>query len=319
MKNIVKLATLILSIICISIVPTMANEIEFSQPYPFYFSFTGTVKEIEKIDDNITKVFLEGEDGSSAHFMLNENTYYADNVKIEKGLNITGYYEAGKPMILIYPPQYTIDIVTPVYEEGFIKADKFDSNLVSKDNKLKLNISEETEIVWENNTQINWIKQPTLEELETVLSNRQMLVYYKFSTKSIPAQTTPSKIIVLSPQKEDKMNIIANNILIDSPNAFISELGNVMVPVRAISEALGYEVKWNNDEKSVRIGNDISFKLGENIYTASGVAVTLEEASIIIDGRTFIPLRLFENIADIKTDNLFEVNIFINTKTELSE
>lgn len=319
MKNIVKLATLILSILYISIVPAMANEIEFSQPYPFYFSFTGTVKEIEKIDDNITKVFLEGEDGSSAHFMLNENTYYADNVKIEKGLNITGYYEAGKPMILIYPPQYTIDIVTPVYEEGFIKADKFDSNLVSKDNKLKLNISEETEIVWENNTQINWIKQPTLEELETVLSNRQMLVYYKFSTKSIPAQTTPSKIIVLSPQKEDKMNIIANNILIDSPNAFISELGNVMVPVRAISEALGYEVKWNNDEKSVRIGNEISFKLGENIYTASGVTVTLEEASIIIDGRTFIPLRLFENIADIKIDNLFEVNIFINTKTELSE
>lgn len=318
MKNIIKLTTLVLSIICISIVPAMATDVEYSPPYPFYYSFTGTVNEIEKTDD-LTKVFLKGDDDSPAYFILSEGTYFADGVKIEKGSKITGYYETGRPMIMIYPPQYTIDIVTPAYEEGFVKADKFDSNLVSKDGQLKLNISEDTEILWENNTQIYWIKQPTTEELETVLSNRQMLVYYEFTTKSIPAQTTPSKIIVLSQQIEDKINIIVEDILIDAPNAYISELGSVMVPVRAIAEALGYEVKWNNIEKSVQIGNNISFKLGENTYTTTDAAITLEEAPVLINDRTFVPLSFFKDVININVVSFFENDIIIHSGRPLVE
>lgn len=318
MKNIIKLTTLILSIICISIVPAMATDIEYSPPYPFYNSFTGTVNEIEEMDD-FTKVFLEGEDDSPAYFILSENTFYANEVKIEKGSKITGYYETGRPMIMIYPPQYTIDIVTPAYEDGFVKADKFDSNLLSKDKQLKLTISEDTEILWENNTQIYWIKQPTTEELETVLSNRQMLVYYDFTTKSIPAQTTPIKIIVLSHQIEDKINIIVEDILIDAPNAYISESGNVMVPVRAIAEALGYEVKWNNDEKSVQIGDNISFKLGENSYTTTDAAITLEEAPILINERTFVTLSFFKDVVNVNVVSFFENNIIIHSGRTIVE
>lgn len=318
MRKTIKLTTLILLAICISIVPAMATDIEYNPPYPFYYSFTGTVNEIEKTDD-FTKVFLEGEDDSPAYFILSEDTYYAEEVKIEKGSKITGYYETGRPMILIYPPQYTIDIVTPAYEEGFVKADKFDSNLLSKDKQLKLNISENTEILWENNTQINWIKQPTIEELETVLSNRQMLVYYDFTTKSIPAQTTPNKIIVLSQQIEDKINIIVEDILIDAPNAYISESGNVMVPVRAISEALGYEVKWNNDEKSVQVGNNISFKFGQSTYTATDAAITLEESPVLINERTFVPLSFFKDVVNVNVVSFFENNIIIHSGKSIAE
>lgn len=204
MKKLKKITSLIVALALLLAMPSFALDKTINiENHSFYLSYTGIVNEIEKVNENLSRVYLENEDGSIANFILNENTYYADNVKIEKGLSITGYYEAGKPMILIYPPQYTIDIVTPVYEKGFIKADKFDSNLLSMDKQLKINISDDTEIIWENNTEINWFVKPTIEELETTLSNRTLIVYYDFTTKSIPSQTTPTKIIVLSQQFED--------------------------------------------------------------------------------------------------------------------
>lgn len=313
MRKLIKITLFILSIMCLFTVPTMASQIEDIQPLPFYLSFTGTVKEVEKVDDVITKIYLEGEDETPAYFVLNENTYYADEVKIEKGLQITGYYESGRPMILIYPPQYTIDIVTPVYEEGFVKADKFDSDLLSKDKQLKLNISENTDIIWENNTVINWIKQPTVEELKTVLTNRQMIVYYDFTTKSIPAQTTPNKIIVLSQQIEDKINIIVEDNIIEAPNAYISDFGNVMVPVRAIAEAMGYEVKWNNEDRSVAIGESISFKLNEKNFKSNESVITLEEPSVLNNELTYVPLSFFKEVININVVSFIENNIIINT------
>ena len=318
MKKILKITSLLLSMICLFAIPALANEIDYT-PQPYYNSFTGTVEEITKVDDVTTKVYLKNKDDLEAYFTLSENTYYADGVKIEKGLEFTGYYEAGKPMIMIYPPQYTIDIITPAYKEGFVKVDKFDSNLLSKDKQLKLNISEETEIVWENNTQINWFAKPTIEDLEAVLGNRQMIVYYDFMTKSLPAQTTPSKIIVLSQQIKDKINIIVEDVIIDAPNAYINEAGNVMVPVRATSEALGYEVSWNNDEKTVQIGSDISFKISETNYSAAGTLITLEEASVLKDSRTFVPLNFFKEVVKINVVSYIEDNIILHSERPMTE
>lgn len=319
MKKIIKITSLILSITYLSMFPVLASEIENTVPHSFYNSFTGTVNEIEKIDDVITKVYLEDEEGIPTYFVLNDNTYYADDVKIGKGEKITGYYESGKPMILIYPPQYTIDIVMPVYKDGFVKADKFDSKLLSRDGQLKLNISEETKIIWENGTEINWVKQPTPEELETLLSNRKLIVYYDITTKSIPAQTTPNKIIVLSQQIEDKIRIAIDDIIIDTPSAYISEAGNVMVPVRIVSEALGYEVTWNNDEKSVQIGSDISFKIGENNVLSGTSILSLEEASVLNEDHAFVPLGFFIEVLKVKEVSFFENNIIMNSAIPLAE
>lgn len=318
MKKIIKITSLLLSMICLFAIPALANEIDYT-PQPYYNFFTGTVEEVTKVDDVTTKIYLKNKDDLEAYFILSENTYYADGVKIEKGLEITGYYESGKPMIMIYPPQYTIDIITPVYKEGFVKVDKFDSNLLSKDKQLKLNISEETEIVWENNTQIYWFAKPTIEDLETVLGNRQMIVYYDFTTKSLPAQTTPSKIIVLSQQVEDKINIIVEDVIINAPNAYINEAGYVMVPVRAISEAFGHEVSWNNSEKSVQIGSDISFKINETNYSAAGTLVTLEEASVIKDSRTFVPLSFFKEVMKINVVSYLDDNIILHSGRPITE
>jgi len=39
-----------------------------------------------------------------------------------------------------------------------------------------------------------------------------------------------------------------------------------MVPLRAIAEALGYKVTWNNETLSVTLDKDISLTIGEDNY-----------------------------------------------------
>lgn len=307
---------ILLMVIIFSNVPTLAYEtVNEINPQPFYLSFTGIVKELEDKNDGLIKVYLESKDGSPANFILSENTYYMNNLEIEVGSEITGYYESGKPMILIYPPQYSIDIVAPVLKDEFIKADKFDSDLLSKDKSLKLNISEDTEIVWENGTVMNWIKAPTVSELQIALSNRKLIVLYDFTTKSIPAQTTPKKIIVISQQEDDSiLNIIVNGLELENKTSYVNENGITMVPVRAISEALGFKVSWNNTERSVQIGNDISLKIGENLYSNSkNSSLILEEAPKIISDRTFVPLSFFNKVLNLIEPYSIENKIIINS------
>jgi hypothetical protein len=134
----------------------------------------------------------------------------------------------------------------------------------------------------------------------------------------LPAQTTPSKIIVLSQQVEDKINIIVEDVIINAPNAYINEAGNVMVPVRAISEAFGHEVRWNNDEKSVQIGSDISFKINETNYSVAGTLVTLEEASVK-DSRTFVPLSFFKEVMKINVVSYLDDNIILHSGRPITE
>ena len=67
-----------------------------------------------------------------------------------------------------------------------VKVDYFDSDLVSSDGKLKLNIAPTTQVVLEND-----------QSFTKIPKNRDLIVVYGASTKSIPAQTVPYKVIVI--------------------------------------------------------------------------------------------------------------------------
>ena len=64
--------------------------------------------------------------------------------------------------------------------------DYFDENLTSADQSLKLNIGPMTDVVMLNGQQYTCSPE-----------NTELLVYYTNTTFSIPAQTTPQKVVVL--------------------------------------------------------------------------------------------------------------------------
>ena len=88
-------------------------------------------------------------------------------------------------MGMIYPPQFTASVII---NGDFINiaVDRFDDDLISYDGLLMLSIGDETEIILQDG-----------ELFDCELAHRKMVVLYDISTRSIPAITTPSKIIVL--------------------------------------------------------------------------------------------------------------------------
>ncbi len=75
---------------------------------------------------------------------------------------------------------------------------------------------------------------------------------------------------------------------------FINSDNRTMVPVRFIAEALGLSVKWDGDKRQVIItGNDkqIVLTIDSNIAMVDGIPVKMDTKAIIVNNRTFVPLR----------------------------
>jgi hypothetical protein len=293
----------------------------------YFNAFTGVVKEINpalnpdgSVSAEKTFVLTESVDGSLTQFIINKDTFWATDASLKAGSVVTGYYDATRPVIMIYPPQYVAEVMVVDLPEGQnVKTDRFDENLLSSDQWLKLNLSDETQILLENG-------RPFTGELK----NRNLVVYYDVTTKSIPAQTTPSKIVVLQEQddtaellseldlqdwasKVPSMSLVVNGKTIQAPAPFAKEDGTVMVPVRAVAEALGFEVKWNNEEKSVTLNKGITFTLFKDYYIYMRTApITLGTAPDTRGGSTYVPMSFFTEVARMDEAFVKDGQIIIN-------
>ena len=129
---------------------------------------------------------VDNGNGTQVNFVVSPTTYFIDNVTMMLGDIVTGFYDGNAPTPLIFPPQFRAIVMTKDEPYQNVKVDYFNSQLVSSDNNLRLNIAPWTQIMLENNQVFT--QNP---------ANRNLIVIYGATTKSIPAQTTPYKIIVM--------------------------------------------------------------------------------------------------------------------------
>lgn len=272
---------------------------------------------IESISDHGTdgamkKIAVEVEKDQIIHMIVSDDTYFIDEKELEEGMEIVAFYDAFKPVILIYPPQYHAEVIAVAEEGRNLKTDRFDHDLVSYDGMLKLKSSEETEVVLEDGT-----------PYDGELAERNLVVIYDVSTRSIPAQTTPRKIIVLPEEEaveqapegespellhEEELNGQPANPVFETPardeaipvlesiEALETEEGHTLVPLRETAEKLGYLVFWRADDQTVRLGRDISITIGERIVHKQSERIELETYATMIDDITYVPASFFEKI-----------------------
>lgn len=70
--------------------------------------------------------------------------------------------------------------------------------------------------------------------------------------------------------------------------------GRTVVPLRDIFEALGAEVEWDGATQTVTATRDdtvVVLTIGSTSPTVNGRVVTIDQAGVVIDGRTLVPLR----------------------------
>ncbi|WP_336771267.1 hypothetical protein [Bacillus bombysepticus] len=124
--------------------------------------------------------------GVSINFVVKPNTYFVDHAMVSVGDKVRGFYDANAPVPLIFPPQFRAIVMAKYTPYQNVKVDYFNGQLESSDGELRLNIAPSTKILLENG-------QVFIGDF----INRNLIVVYGPTTMSIPAQTTPYKIIVM--------------------------------------------------------------------------------------------------------------------------
>jgi hypothetical protein len=88
----------------------------------------------------------------------------------------------------------------------------------------------------------------------------------------------------------------------------IIEGGRTLVPFRAIGEALGVAVHWDNAQRLVRAERGtlvVEFKIGSHTANVGGSPVPLDVPAVVRQNRTLVPLRFFSQAfgAQVAWDN----------------
>lgn len=89
-------------------------------------------------------------------------------------------------------------------------------------------------------------------------------------------------------------NIISKNVKMKFDTPPVIKDGRTLIPVRALTEAFGATVTWNEQDKQVVIvKDDIEMKINteEKIAYVNGEEVELDVSAEIMNGRTIVPLR----------------------------
>ena len=303
---------------------------------PSYISNTVTVTEVGegKIATTLNKEDAENPE-NTVNYTILENTLVFNSkgekkeVKdIEKDADITVFTNSYSPAPLIMPPQYQADviIINDGEEIGSVNVDTYIADgerLINAANSLVLNIGETTKIVDKDG------KEVKADELK----NKDLVVFYTITTRSIPAQTTPEKVVVLGEnetalaQIADAQNVTAETSTpapVETPeisSATAVVVGNktvtniyskddvLMVPLREIAEELGFTVEWDGNLRAVILnGGMYSLKIGENSYVKGKMMpVELKAAPEIKDDLTYVPVEYFTEVLEA-AENIEIVN-----------
>jgi len=158
-----------------------------------FLSFQGIVVEIsdfftgnEQENGCYKLISVQNLQGDLVNFVVSPTTYFVDQAQVSIGDLVIGYYDALAPVPLIFPPQYRAIVMVKNTPGQLVKVDYFNNQLLSSDATLQINIAPYTQVLLENG-----------QLFDRYPANRNLIIIYGPTTASIPAQTTPYKIIVL--------------------------------------------------------------------------------------------------------------------------
>jgi 3D (Asp-Asp-Asp) domain-containing protein len=107
------------------------------------------------------------------------------------------------------------------------------------------------------------------------------------------------------------VRIQINDELVSFPDAkpFIDHKSRVQVPLRFVTEKLGYKVKWAKEGRQVKItlthpgqGSTIVLRTNYNKVVMNSGTMTMSTAPVLLQDRVYVPLRYMIKIINIPID-----------------
>lgn len=154
--------------------------------YENYVPVIGIILNISRGNDCCSQMISLQAGNGIVNFMVDSQTQVIDSRQLRPGMRVAAFYDDSLPVPLIFPPQYRAQLVTALGRNEQVMLKFFNRNLVASDQSLQLNVAP--------NTVVNTVNG---QNVTCNLGNQTLLVYYTATTRSIPPQTSPGKIVVL--------------------------------------------------------------------------------------------------------------------------
>lgn len=255
---------------------------------------------------------------------------------LKVGDSIFVYYSAAMTRSL--PPQSSaVAVVTGVEKDKTIPqlmTVKELSNVSDKSIRF-LNTDEDMFVTLLKENPITPFKTKQIVNIKDVQPGSKVFVWFDIVLMSYPGQTTATKTVFVGNEitetkapTKTPTKVVIDNVTLDLGKLKIVEKnGKYLVPLKAVSKALGFNLKWDAKAQSASI-DDGSVKTTITVgrdayYKASSKAIGLTNnfsygaAPEIINGSMYVPTDLFKllysNEAAVKVSG---ETIFINKNTK---
>lgn len=121
-------------------------------------------------------------------------------------------------------------------------------------------------------------------------------------------QLKPVQVLLKITKANQKIRVTLNGKEIKFDQEPILKGGSTLVPMRAIFEVMGADVKWNNSTRTVTGTNGdtvVKMTIDNPVMTVNGTSIKLNVAPTVLNGRTLVPTRAVAEAfnADVKWDS----------------
>lgn len=140
----------------------------------------------EGMDTCMLMASVESKQQGINNFIITPNTYTVDFIELKAGMECTFWYRLDVPVPLIYPPQYHAVVAAENRDDRRVEVSRFNEMLINEAGNLQLNLDKKVPVRTANN-----------QVYPGSPANHELVVVYDMTTRSIPAQTTPLKVVVL--------------------------------------------------------------------------------------------------------------------------
>lgn len=268
---------------------------------PDVLSTAGTIQEIDREQVTIVgegaykEIVLNAREGT--RIVAGSDGAAVDFTKLKKGDKLTAYY--GPRLTRSIPPQgnaIALVLGDPEHAAMYMRArsvEKF------ADGSIR--------VLCSNGDRLVTIRPETLAGIGDVKAGSELLVWYQMMTLSLPGQATATKAVLLKPA-DIRVSLQAGTVVVkneelalNAGDRIVEKGGAVYLPLRAIAERLGYEVKWNAAAQSAELidgARTATLTVGGKDYGKSKMRVRLQYAPELIGGKTVVPVEFFTEILD---------------------
>lgn len=288
--NMKKIAPLAMSVLLLSGTAVFANdslpvqENEERLIAPNFISVSGII-DSKEVRGEATYYFSKEMD-NPFYIVVSKDTLVFDNegnaLELKVGDSITAHMYANTSMIAIYPPQYSPKVViVDTGSASLATVGTFNGNLFDVANSIKLNISDEQNIVDEQGNKIE----------VSGFKGGDAVVFSTISTMSFPAQLPPTKIVVIA-QEEDTVLTAEDEIFALIKKDMYEVNGKTMVPLRRVAEYYSFKVEYTGKGAIISKGAlTYTVTLGEKKYGHNRALRQFTEAPALLEKyKTYVEL-----------------------------